>query len=415
MLVLVIALLSFVICQGLNNGTPIYLAELGGTNSYAGWLIMEFSLAAALSRIIMSPRMDRSSRRSVMLAGACLSLAGSLGVVACPELQAQVVLRFFQGAGFGLCTTAASTAAADIVPRKRLGEGLGYYGLGQSLGMVIGPSLAIVLVTLGYDQSPWGPVSLFVGMAALAALLVLAVLGCSYERHPERLDPTAAYRLEGRGSGAGPQDGGSAGHERPSGDAEGPREGWLSRLFEPRALRGALPMAVICLGYALITNFVSKYGVEQGYASPGLFFVCAAITMTAVRLGGGRLIDGMRPLVLLIVPVACGFGCFALLALTRSLVPYYAAGALFGISMGIAFPLFNTVAVRCSPMERRGAATALYLLANDVGVGVGAVIGGMVIDGFGYLPAFWEGAAMMVLAFVAAAAVFPRKRQVWEE
>lgn len=397
-LVLLIALLSFIICQGLNNGTPIYLSFSGGSNLYAGLLILEFSLAAAAARIFIGQRIDRSSRRRIMLAGALVTLAGSAGAVVCPDLGMQVLYRALQGLGFGLCTTAASTAAADIVPLDRLGEGLGYYGLGQSLGMVIGPSLGVVLVSFAWHES------LFAGMAALSVLLIAAVLGCTYEKHPQRLDPTCAYRL-----GRGAPDGSGAASASPSGAGEDGRRG-IGALFEIAALPGALPMLISCFGYSVITNFVSKYGVEQGLANPGFFFICAAITMTLVRLAGGRLLDEVPPRILVGVPIACGIGSFALLAATDSLAAFYGAGALFGLSMGLCFPLYNTVAVRCSPIDRRGAATALYLLANDIGVGIGAVIAGVVIDMVGYTAGFWGGALMLAFAFIAALLVFPRGR-----
>ena len=425
-LVLLIALLSFTICQGLNNGTPIYLSYSGGTNLYAGLLILEFSLAAAGVRIIVGRIIDRSSRRTIMLTGALFTLAGSFGAVIFPYLEAQVVYRALQGLGFGLCTTAASTAAADIVPLERLGEGLGYYGLGQSLGMVIGPSLAIVLVSFSYHEA------LFVGMTLLAVMLIAAVLGCTYEKHPERLDPTCAYRIglrergagerptgasadagtgRTRGDGAEGAPGKDAGTDRdPAASVDAPVRRGLGAVFEIAALPGALPMLISCLGYAIVTNFVSKYGMEQGLPNPGFFFICAAVTMTAVRLGGGRLLDEVPPRILVGLPIACGIGCFALLALTDSSVAFYGAGALFGLSMGLCFPLYNTVAVRCSPLDRRGAATALYLLANDLGVGIGAVIAGEVIDAVGYTVCFWGGAVALLAAFAVALAVFPRGR-----
>lgn len=430
MLVLLIALLSFIICQGLNNGTPIYLSYSGGTNLYAGLLILEFSLAAAAARIFIGQRIDRSSRRSVMLAGAVITLAGSFGAVLQPDMAFQVLYRALQGLGFGLCTTASSTAAADIVPLDRLGEGLGYYGLGQSLGMVIGPSLGVVLVSFSWHES------LFAGMSVLSLALIAAVLGCTYEKHPERLDPTCAYRLgrtrrrpaadgaigeavapdradEGAcvsGSpGDAPAAAGSAGAPGAAPAPAGMRRG-LGALFEIAAVPGALPMLISCFGYSVITNFVSKYGVEQGLPNPGLFFICAAATMTLVRVAGGRLLDEVPPRLLVGLPLACGIGSFALLAATDSPAAFYGAGALFGLSMGLCFPLCNTVAVRCSPLDRRGAATALYLLANDLGVGIGAVIAGQVIDAVGYTAGFWGGALMLVFAFIAALAVFPRGR-----
>lgn len=418
-LILAISLLAFVTCQGLNNGTPIYVSYAGGTNAFAGALILEFSLAAALARIFIGGRIDQSSRRKIMIVGAVLLLLGTLGAVALPLLQLQVVFRAVQGFGFGAITTAASTAAADVVPSERLGEGLGYYGLGQSLGMAVGPSLAIALVSFTYHEA------LFCGMAVLALVLVVLGLACSYEKHPERLAETSAYRKAARelrckspGEGAPVEDStssakasgpGGGPHELPTGSQK--RPGLLKRTFEVAALPGALPMIVSCLGFSIIVNFVSKYGVQQGLAAPGVFFVCAAITMTAVRLAGGRLIDSVKPLRLLAVPIACGIACFVLLALARGEVWFYVAGGLFGLSMGLAFPLYNTVAVRSSPTERRGAASALYLLANDVGIGIGAVIWGSVIDAIGYVPAFWGGVAMLAGAYLVTAAVFPREAQ----
>lgn len=422
LLVLAIALLSFIICQGNNNGSPIYISFYGGNNLFAGLLILEFSLAAAVVRIFLGRKMDTSSRKRVMLAGAIVTLAGSFGAVLFPVLELQVIYRALQGLGFGLCTTAASTAAADIIPLERLGEGLGYYGLGQSLGMVIGPSLAIVLVSFSYHES------LFVGMSILGVLLILAVLACNYEKHPERLDPTCAYRI---GKAAGHQTVAQVAEEEEEAQAatsdaanavqagdkaqgaqsapasRSPR-GFLASVFEIAAFPGALPMLVICFGYSIVTNFASKFGVEQGIANPGMFFICAAITMTLVRIGGGRFLDSVRPLVILVIPVVTGVVCFWLLATTPSEVGFYIAGICFGISMGLSFPLFNTVAVRCSPIDRRGAATALYLLANDLGVGIGAVIAGEVIDVVGYAASFWGGAAMMIAAFIVGAIVFPR-------
>lgn len=384
-LILAIALFACVTCQALNNGTPMYVAFGGGTNAFAGMLILEFSLMAAVARIVVGRRIDAGSRRMTMAAGSMFLLVGTMGAVALPYLQLQVVFRAIQGAGFGTVMTAASTAAADVAPAKRMGEALGYFGLGQSLGMAIGPTLAIVFMSFAWHEA------LFAGMAVFSVVLMALSLASSYEKHPERLAETSAYRA----------------------DAGTPKEVpafKLSNLFERKALPGAVPMVIACLGYAIIVSYVSKYGVDANLSNPGIFFMCAAVTMTAVRLGGGKLIDRMRPLVLLAIPVACGVLCFVLLVAGGGELPFYTAGALFGLSMGLSFPLFNTVAVKCAPIERRGAASAMYGLANDLGIGIGAVIWGAVIDVFGYTVSFLGGAAMLAATFAVAAFVFPRER-----
>ena len=42
-----------------------------------------------------------------------------------------LVIRFLHGASFGIASTAAGTIVANVIPKKRCGEGLGYYMLSE--------------------------------------------------------------------------------------------------------------------------------------------------------------------------------------------------------------------------------------------------------------------------------------------
>ena len=401
-LLLGISFLAFVSCQGLNNGTPIYVRMLGGSTGFAGGLILEFSLAAALARIVVGRIIDKGSRKRVMVAGALILLVGSAGALVLPGIEPQLVFRALQGIGFGCATTASATAAADVLPQERLGEGIGYFGLGQSLGMAVGPTFAVVLTSLVFQES------LFVGITCVAAALVMLVAACTYESHPHRLPPTSAYRKRTEGHRA--QD---ATAQTPA--KQGGIAGIVSSLFEKSALPGVIPMITCCLGYSIIVNFASLYGTQAGIPNPGLFFLLAAVTMTAVRLGGGSLIDRLRPRVLFAVPMACGIISLAMLANSVNEWVFYCAGAFFGVSMGLAFPLLNSVCVKNTVPERWGAASGFFGLANDVGIGVGALIWGAVADVTGFVPVMYCGAAMLALAYAIACIVFPKEQRERED
>ena len=97
-----------------------------------------------------------------------------------------------------------------------------------------------------------------------------------------------------------------------------------------------------------------------------------------------------------------------MLAFGASEWSFYAAGLFFGLSMGISFPLLNSVCVKCTASERWGAASAQFLLMNDLGVGVGALIWGVAIDAAGFVPVMVGGAVTAALTFVAALVMFPR-------
>ena len=70
---------SFLVGQGLNAGTSVYLERMGGSAGLAGIGALCFSVAAAVARIVSGPVVDLHGRRLVILAGALIMFAGCTG------------------------------------------------------------------------------------------------------------------------------------------------------------------------------------------------------------------------------------------------------------------------------------------------------------------------------------------------
>lgn len=406
-LALSIALFAFVACQSLNNGTPLYIAHVGGSTGFSGTLILVFSAAAAVARLFAGRIIDRFGRRRIMIVGSLLMIAGTVLAIPFPGMAPQIVLRACQGLGFACVTTASATMAADVLPVQRLGEGIGYYALGQSLGMAIGPALGIFLCSLVFSES------LFVGAATVCAVLLVLVLNVTYERHIERLPETSEYRLleERRQAVAeelvAPDDMEAAMDEVTA--AEEDVYHGLARFFEKRAFVGAIPMLVICFAFAIPTSYTALYAQSMGFEGAGWFFFVGAIAMTASRFFGGRLLDVVPPRVLFALTGICGIVMFMMVAFATSETMLYAAGLFFGVSMGFAFPLLNSMAIKNTPAQRWGAANAMFFLANDLGVGIGACGWGFVVDAWGFFPIMMGGACMFVIAYIIALFIFPKR------
>ena len=372
-------LCCFMVGQGLNSGTSVFIARMGGSTAFAGVLAAVFSAAAAAARI-------------VMVGGAALLLAGTLVPAVCSNDAVFVVCRIVQGVGFSAATTASATAAADVLLLSRLGEGIGYYGLGQALAMSVGPALALFLA----NTDP--AANLYLGLAVIAALgLVLAAL-CRYERNPSRLPATAAYRRlyeecrelehdEARGGhdATGPCAARVTDNRQARGAEPEPSARGLGRFFELSALPGALPMVVLSPAFGFGIFFVGLYGTSLGVVNPGLFYTLSALSMIAVRLKSKSFMDRVAPLKICTASTACGLAGFLLLLMAGSSdLAYYAAGILYGVCLGVSMPLNQSVAVKNTPAERWGAANALYLLASDVGIGVSSIVWGLVNDAAGF-------------------------------
>ena len=418
-----ISLVSFGVSMGCGSGVTVYIDRLGGTAAYAGMLAGVFSFSAAIARIICSSWLDTRGRFSALLFGVVMLSIGTLGPTISVDGWLFALWRAFQGIGFSASTTAAATAAADIVPVERIGEGLGYYGLGQALGFAIGPAVAMTLVMMD------PPEMLFYGFTIGNVLICVFVTFCRYEKHPLRLPVSSGYRTRweeersklatsenGSGETAAPAESETTAAAETTPELRG-----IYRFFEPKALVGAIPAVAITPIFGFITYFGTLYGTQLGIGNPGLMFTASAISMIILRLGSKAFMDTVAPIKLHCIAVTFGIlipvflfasGCqpegsgmrFAL---------YLAAGASYGFSAGLATTNNQSVAVRNTPSTRWGAANSLVLLAVDIGVGCGSIIWGFINDSFGYGITF---ACLIVCGIVSAVLAFifyPEEAKRW--
>lgn len=432
-LVVISTLCCFMVGQGLNSSTSVYVALYGGTAAYAGVLAAVFSGAAAVVRLLSGPLIDGRGRRIVMLVGFAVLIVGTVGPLFTHDVAPFVVFRILQGAGFSAVTTASATAAADALPASRMGEGIGYYGLGQALSMSVGPALALALVS----TDP--PENLFIGVTAIAVVGLAMIFLCRYEKHPEMLPEEAVYRRrleEGeseaarRGTAEALEVTGRAGaaeaaeaSETTTSTAQSRMEGQprresiASRIFEKHALPGTLPMIVLSPAFGFVIFFVGLYGASLGVENAGLFYTLSAVSMILVRLKSGAFMDRFAPIKILPFALACGLVAFTMLVACGTALDgapmrdavFNLSGIVYGFCIGIALPLNQSVAVKNTPPERWGAANALFQLANDVGIGGACVIWGIVNDCFGFPVTICCAMCCIVASYFVARAVYPKE------
>ncbi len=397
--IIVIALCAFVVGQGLNAGSTVYINRLGGGATLAGVGAGVFSAAAGIARVIGGPLADLRGRLITMAIGGCVLVIGVLGMAITANPDLFLLWRFLQGVGFAFVTTTAATAAADVLPVERLGEGIGYYGLGQALAMSFGPALAITLVALD------PPEMLYWGLGIPATCALVACVFCRYEKRPDTLPKTATYRTMAKQR-----------EERPK---QKPR--LIDSILEPGALRGAIPIMVVSPAMGFGIFFSGLLGTSLGVGNAGIFYTLSAVTMIVVRLASKSFMDRTPAIKIHAVGALGGIVGFGMLiaAVVADLDPgtravlFYAAGLPYGLCPGLTIPVNQTVAVKNSSPERWGAANGLFLLLVDVGIGIAATIWGVTNDLFGF--AFTLGCviALIIVSIGVAYLCYPAEDRRW--
>lgn len=340
---------------------PAYVRSWGVREGLVGTVTGAFAVSALAARPVVGRELDRRVRKTVYLQGLALLLLAVLSYRWAPGLGTLLAIRIFHGVGFGTASTAAGTIVADLLPSSRRGEGMGYFGMFNSLAMVVAPVTGIYLAShLGYS---W----LFTSAGGLVA--VAALLAMRLPVQPEVGE-----------------------HTRPSG---------ALLVFEPKAAPASLTALFVALTYSSILTFLQIYAASRGIANIGVFFSVYAAIMVAIRFLAGRLYDRRGPGPVVVPGLALMAAALVLISRAQNLAAFLVAAVIFGLGFGAVHPALQALAVAGVPYSRRGAANATFLSALDIGMGGGAALFGLVAQGIGYA-GMYQVAAVGPLAGIGA-------------
>jgi MFS family permease len=387
-LISAVSIFSGLTLQFFNTTTSLYVKSLGGLASYTGMLLMLFTITATIVRILTGRMVDTIGRRKIIILGLLIFAAVSLAFTFFPYLGALPFLRFLQGIGYSMSATGISVAITDVIPKKRMGEGIGYFGLGNSLCQAIGPGLAMGLI-IGGDFKPVFYVA--AGSLVIAAILMLF---CNYEKigKNHRTQEPKAITAKGEESPAKP------------------KVSSLWVFFE----RTAIPFTIISLfssiAMSAMITFLMLYASNQKIANAGLYFTFSAICIVIARLVTGKITDRYGALYTLVpgfVLTMLGFICLIFSAAVPLL--FYAAGMFAGFGGGMTGPALNAAVIKAAPDNRRGAASGTFMISYDVGFGIGGLLWGLVIDLAGFT-ALFAGCAIFTVIAMLISIIFLKKK-----
>jgi MFS family permease len=163
-------------------------------------------------------------------------------------------------------------------------------------------------------------------------------------------------------------------------------------------LAATLSLAVVAFGYGGTTSYVALLSRERGIQPESLFFTAFALGTIFVRVFTARLGDRHGPKVLLYPSFVAMPIAFAILARAQDRVTMSAAGALFGMGLGAAFPAFMTFVMAHTADDRRARTFGSIILGFDTGIGVGSMVIGALGQRLGLGTAFTIAAGIACLS-----------------
>ena len=317
---------------------PIYLARRGAAEAEIGILIGISSVSSLILRPFIGRALSRIPERNFMLGGALLFILCSIAYILLPPFWPFLMIRIFQGFGVALFFTASTLFIANISPEAHRGQSLSFFFLAFNFAFALAPSFGMFLI----NRFNFTFLFLVCTALSLCSLFFSTRLKKKEENAPE------AQATEDRS--------------------------FLSRKALPPALMAFFTHII----WGALTAFFPLYALEHGMSNPGLFFAAFAIMLILGRTFGGRILDIYSREKVILPCLLTYIVATLILAFSKTTPMFILAAVIWGAGNAFAFPAFVAYAIELAGPSR-GPAMGTFMALSDLGVGLGAVIMGIVL------------------------------------
>jgi predicted MFS family arabinose efflux permease len=263
------------------------------------------------------------------------------------------------GLTWGTLTTSGSTISVDLIPPKRRGEGIGFFGLSMTIGMALGPMIAILIT----GESNYTALFLSaIGITILGLILALSIRFPKFKSH----NFSRSLNLKG--------------------------------LIEKSAIPISLNMLLIMFTYGGLISFIALYGKEIGVDSSGPFFLILSLGIGLSRVGSGRIFDKSGPAKILLLGMILLIIGFPMLALINNSLGFHLSAVVLGLGFGIIMPTYQAMINNLVTPNRRGAANSTFFTAFDLGIGIGMIGTGLLSEWLGFSITFLISSITILIA-----------------
>ncbi|MCR8642646.1 MFS transporter [Paenibacillus sp. N1-5-1-14] len=372
-------MLLYLNLQMITPSLPAYVASAFDVSSvWISLIISVFAFAAILTRLFVGKALSIMSPKRVLIIGLIVYLLSTIFYYFAGSVAMILVIRVLYGISFGIVSTAYGTVVSDIVPNKRMGEGIGYFGLSTSFSMSIAPMIGLWLLgQFGFHT--------VIEVATLLILLIFPLFAVIRF-------PSGPLQAEGEPA--------SMPHNVPK-----------PKMMDKRLLLPFVLNMFFTVTYGGLITFITLFGKEVSIANVGWFFLFNAVTIILVRPFSGKLFDRKGHIAVLPLGAALIFTAMILLSFISSTSGLIVAALIYGMGSGLLQPSLQAWMIQRVEPELRGTANGAFYNSLDLGIAMGSLCLGTIATSTSYAMMYRISAFMMVVFIVVYLVVLMLERK----
>lgn len=358
---------------------PLLARELGASAPMVGVVVAASTVTGVFLKLPAGTVSDVIGRLPLLMTAAVIFALLPFSYLLLGSLTALVAIRFVHGSATAIMGPVMSAMISDLAPPTRRATWLSLYSTIQGAGQAIGPVLAGMFIARGRFDLAF----LLAGIIALAGPVLIA-------------SPTMRSPLPSSAKTMG-------WHQFTSGIVE--------VIAERRILVASIAHAFYFIINGTLNAFLPLFAADRiglGAMQIGWLFGLQTVTTLAIRPAIGAASDRLgRRGAITVGLIACAASVFAI-SLSRSPPQLYVAVLLYAVSVAITTAATSAYITDVAPRSRFGTAHGVFGTIYDVGDAAGPLVGGLLVQAWGYAPTFQLMATLAAITGVAFAALSRR-------
>ncbi|MCC4273031.1 MFS transporter [Marinomonas communis] len=348
---------------------PTIAQDLSVSLPSAGLLVSLYALGVAIGAPVLTALTGRWPRKHVLLSVMTLFVIGNVLAWMAPSYGSLITARILTGLAHGVFFSIGSTIATGLVSKDKEASAIAIMFTGLTVALVTG----VPLGTWIGQNFGWRATFMVVAVLGFIALIGSALL------IPKNLKQSAPARISQQ----------------------------LSVLTQPRLL---LVYAMTAVGYGgTFTAFTYLAPILQqvsGFdaSAVGLIMLVYGVSVAFGNIWGGRLADRLGP----IKALSYIFAALAAVLLVFTFTASNSVAAVLTILVWGAFAFGNVPGLQVYVVQLAekyapnavDVASGLNIAAFNVGIALGSILGGVIIERMSLMDTAWVGAIIVVIALI---------------
>ena len=348
---------------------PVYAHDLGAGGLYIALIFSAFSLSRTFFLPYFGRASDRKGRKPFIIAGLLAYAFISLAFIFSNNIETLIAIRFVQGIASAMIMPVTQAYVGDITLPGREGFSMGIFNISVFFGLSIGP-LAGGFIHDHYSlNAAFGCMGILAFIAFALALVFLPPTQYEQAKNRERTPATWNILLKDRN---------------------------VSGLIFFRFTYTA------CIG--TIWSFLPVFAQSEfslSSSSIGILVMLGVFISGLLQTPMGYLADRINRK---FMGVLGGLlTCYAILSLgwSQGFYDMFLANVLFGLGGGISMPAVTALAVaEGNKADSMGSVMGLFTMGHSLGMLVGSMAAGLMMDLFNLRQAFFLGSFTMLLGVI---------------